>query len=81
MGRQVTIAVFPFNGRFRASGAVPSGRKLGAAVAAIALLDDLVTNSTFIGASFRRHKGALHAFFNSCANHWNHPLPALSNKK
>jgi hypothetical protein len=52
MGGQVAIAVFPLNGRFRASGAVPSGRKFGAAVAAIALLDDLVTNSTIIGASF-----------------------------
>jgi hypothetical protein len=52
MGSQVTIAVFPFNGRFRAGGAVPTGRKFGAAVAAIALLDDLVTNSTIIGASF-----------------------------
>ena len=52
MGSQVTIAVFPFNGRFRAGGAVPSGRKFGAAFAAVALLDDLVANSTFIGASF-----------------------------
>ena len=52
MGSQVTFAVFPFYGRFRAGGAVPSGRKFGAAVAAIALLDDLVTNSTIIGASF-----------------------------
>ena len=51
MGRQVTIAVFPFNGRFRAGGAIPSGRKFGAALAAIALLDDLVTNSTIIRAS------------------------------
>ena len=81
MGRQVTIAVFPFHGRFRAGGAVPSGRKFGAAFAAIALFDDLVTNSTVIGASLRGHKGALHTFFNSCANHRNHPLPALNSKK
>ena len=81
MGRQITIAVFPLNGRFRTGGAVPTGRKFGAALAAIALLDDLVTNSTIIGASFSGHKGALHAFFNCCANHWNHPLPALNNKK
>ena len=52
MGRQVAIAVSPLNGRFRAGGAIPSGRKFGAAVAAIALLDDLVTNSTIIRASF-----------------------------
>ena len=52
MSRQVAIAVFPLNGRFRAGGAVPAGRKFGAAVAAIALLDDLVTNSTIIGAPF-----------------------------
>jgi hypothetical protein len=38
--------------QLRAGGAVPSGRKFGAAVAAIALLDDLVTNSTIIRASF-----------------------------
>ena len=49
---QVTIAVFPLKGRIRAGGAVPSGRKFGAAVAAIALLDDLVTNSTIIAAPF-----------------------------
>ena len=52
MGGQVAIAVFPLNGRIRAGGAVPPGRKLGAAGAAIALLRDLVANSTIIGAAF-----------------------------
>ena len=52
MGGQVAIAVFPLNGRFRAGGAVPSGRKFGAAFAAVALLDDLVANATFIRAPF-----------------------------
>jgi hypothetical protein len=78
MGGQVAISVFPFKGRIRTSGAVPSGRKFGAAITAIALLDDLMTNSTIIGASFCSHKSTLHTFFNRCAIHWNHPLPALS---
>jgi hypothetical protein len=37
-----------------------------------------VTDATIIGAAFRRHKSTLRAFFDSCAIHWNHPLPALS---
>jgi len=52
MGGQVAVSVFPFNGRIRTSGAVPAGRKFGAAITAVALLDDLMTNSTIIGASF-----------------------------
>jgi hypothetical protein len=46
------------------------------------LLDDLVTNTTLKGAAFCSHKSALRVFFNCCAKHRNHPLPALDyNKK
>jgi hypothetical protein len=41
-----------FNDQMGGQVAIASGRKFGAAVAAIALLDDLVTNSTIIRASF-----------------------------
>jgi hypothetical protein len=52
VGSQIAIAVFPLNRRIRAGGAIPPRRKLGAAVAATALISDLVANSTIIGASF-----------------------------
>jgi len=84
MGGQVAIPVFPFKGRIRTGGAVPPGRKLGAAITAIAMLDNLMTNSAIVGASFCGHKSTRRALFNRCAIHWNHPLPALSyeeNKK
>jgi len=52
MGGQVAVAVFPLDGRIRAGGAIPPRRQLGAPAAAIALLRDLVANSTIVGASF-----------------------------
>ena len=75
---QITIAVFPLNGGIRTGTAVPATGKLGTPFAAIALVDDLVTDATVVGAALGRHKGALRTFFNCCAIHWNHPLPALS---
>jgi hypothetical protein len=39
-----------------------------------------VADAPIVGAAFWCHKGALGAFFNCCAVHWNHPLPALSDE-
>jgi hypothetical protein len=39
-----------------------------------------VAHAAIVGAAFWRHKGALAAFFNCCAVHWNHPLPALNDE-
>ena len=81
VGGQVAIAVFPLNRGIRAGAAVPTTRKLGTPFTAVALFDDLMADAAIVGAAFRRHKSALRAFFNSCAIHWNHPLPALSRCK
>ena len=81
VGGQIAIAIFPFDGGIRAGAAVPTAGKLGTSFAAVTLFDDLVANAAIVRAAFCGHEGALRAFFNCCAVHWNHPLPALSCKK
>jgi hypothetical protein len=80
MGGQVAVAVFPFQSGIRAGAAVPATGKLGTPFAAVTFFDDLVADAAIVGAAFWRHKGALGAFFNCCAVHWNHPLPALNDE-
>ena len=80
MGGQVAIAIFPFDGGIRAGAAVPTTGKLGTPLAAVTFFDGLVADAAIVRAAFWRHKGALAAFFNRCAIHWNHPLPALDDE-
>ena len=70
---QIAISVFPFGGRIRARRAIPSGFHLDAPLAAFALLYDLVAKPPGVGTPLGGHEGALHAFFNRCTNHFNHP--------
>ena len=78
MGGQVAIAIFPLSGGIRAGAAVPTAGKLGTSFAAVTLFNDLVADAAIVGAAFCGHKGAFRTFFNCCAIHWNHPLPALN---
>jgi hypothetical protein len=80
MGGQVAIAIFPLSGGIRAGAAVPTAGKLGTSFAAVTLFDDLVADAAIVGAAFCGHEGALSTFFNCCAVHWNHPLPALNDE-
>jgi len=48
MRGQIAVAVFPLYGRFRAGSAVPTGLQFGTAVAALALLYDLMANPAVV---------------------------------
>jgi hypothetical protein len=37
-----------------------------------------MANPAVVGTPIRRHKRALHTFFDGCTNHWNHPLDKVN---
>ena len=74
MGCHVAVSVFPFHCGIGTGWAIPTGRIFVTTVATLALFDDLMANPLVVRTPFGGHKRALNAFFNSCTNHWNHPL-------
>jgi len=74
MGSNIAITGFPFQRRIRKSCAIPSGRELGTAIAAIAFLHDLMANPAVVGTTLCSHQRALKAFSDGCTIHRNHPL-------
>jgi hypothetical protein len=69
VGGQVAVAVFPFDGRLRASGAIPTGSNLGCTVASFAGFNDFTAETAIVTATFGGHEGAFTAFANGLTNH------------
>jgi hypothetical protein len=74
MSCQIAVAVFPFDGRFRASRTIPTGLDLGRTIATLARLDELFARASIVAAAFGGHKRAFGTFANGVTNHGNHPL-------
>ena len=74
MGGKVTTAIFPPDRRVWTGRAVPPGSKFRGAITSIALLHDLMANTTVKGTAFVGHKDAIHTGLCSCTVHGNHPL-------
>ena len=74
MGGKVTTAIFPPDRRVWTGRAVPPGSKFRGAITSIALLHDLMANTTVKGTAFVDHKDAIHTGLYSCTVHGNHPL-------
>jgi len=77
MGGKVASAGFPLECGVRTSRAVPSRRKLGAAVTSVALVHGVMAGAAVKGTALRGHKHAFRARLYGCTVHGNHPLPAL----
>jgi hypothetical protein len=81
MRGHVAVAVFPFTGWFRKSGTVPTGVKLGFALAPVALFHHLEAKAAVVRTTLGGHETAFAALADSFTNHWYLPLFLFEHKK